>query len=139
MGRLIIDFKNLKIEEVKELLSTNEISYIGEDGLEYPNSKSMFVDVNPRVGPSMEERLKRILRNERIKDAISKAGYETYDDALDFDTGEMEPLSPYEFSDMEDENPLPLEVDSPPPPQKPLKAEPESDIVDNGLDDKTNT
>lgn len=57
--------------------------------------------VAPPVGyvrqPSMTERIREMIRNERLQAELAAAGAETFDEADDFDVGDdYDPKSPYE-------------------------------------------
>lgn len=69
-----------------------------EDGLEIMDSTPVAIPVRFRRELSLTEKIRDIIRNEASR-AAEAAGFETFDEADDFDCDdEYEPLSPYEQS-----------------------------------------
>lgn len=67
-------------------------------GREYPDPRVMATPAKFTKAPSMEERLRRMVREELSRSAAD-VGAETFDEADDFDVGdddEFDPYSPYE-------------------------------------------
>lgn len=114
-------------ETLKKLIGLTE-SMIGEDGLEYPNPNPLVVDVGPKR-LSLRDQVKRILREEVSKEAY-KQGFETFDEANDFDVEDEDPLplSGFEHQDLVED------VAAPPVEPKATPAEPEKEPVEEPAD-----
>lgn len=125
MARKIVSQKQLEMFSEKELKDIT-LSILHENGMEYPSSKKMFVDIHEGSRNSLREQVNRILNNYLVQKELSKQGYETFDESDDFDIEDedQDPISPYEITDMieeEDVRPLRLEKS-----EKPLKGSDES-------------
>lgn len=69
----------------------------GFTGLEKTDPKPMEVPVQFRQSETLEQRMARILRSSELRAAAQRAGYETFEEADDFEVGEdYDPSSPYE-------------------------------------------
>lgn len=79
---------------------------------EQADSRPTATALKFRREPTQEERMKQLIRNERLQMELDKAGQETFEEADDFDIGDdIDPESPYEL--YFDPNPI---EDLPPPP-----------------------
>lgn len=69
----------------------------GWTGLEVTDPKPMEVPVQFRQSETLEQRMARILRSSELRAAVERHGYETFEEADDFDVGDdYDPSSPYE-------------------------------------------
>lgn len=67
------------------------------DGEEVMDATPVEMPVNLKRPPSLQERVRDLVRSERLRDAAMQAGKETFEEADDFDVGDdYDPTSPYE-------------------------------------------
>lgn len=95
----------------KEYLESLVESALGKNGKEYPNPTKLFVK-GLDYPLTLKEQIKRIIRQEFSQKAIEQ-GFESFEEANDFEVGDDEPRSNYEL--MEDEEPVdrPTQVEAP--------------------------
>lgn len=75
-----------------------------KDGKEYPNPKPMVMKVGFRKPETLAEEVARIMKSSRMMQKIYEEGYETIDDASDFEMDDdLPPLTPYEVQSMQPE------------------------------------
>lgn len=84
---------------------------------ETPDSTPLALPVRFRHPPTLEDRMRALIRSEALQREAEQAGYETFEEADDFEIGDdFDPSSPYELGfDPELEPPLPLEEPQPAP------------------------
>lgn len=104
--RNLIDVEGLKVDgNLVEYLKTLTESAIGMDGKEYPSPVKLSVNVGDKP-LSLRDQIRRILRTELSKQ-MQEQGAESFEEANDLDIeDDSEPISPYEFVDMEPEIPI---------------------------------
>ena len=112
---------------------------LNESGDEIIDPKPMALPVNFKKPPTLAEQIRQMVRDERIQQGINQAGYETMDEADDFDIGDdYDPSSPYEM-DFDPGNPdLPVPSKNEETPSTP-KSNPEGESpegVENQPQDK---
>lgn len=67
------------------------------DGLEYVDSTPVETPVKFRGGLSADEKIRNMIRSERLAQLALSQGLETFEEADDFDVGDdYDPTSPYE-------------------------------------------
>jgi len=82
------------------------------DGREVVSAVPMAPPIGWKKQPSMIEHIKALVRSERLAQEAAAAGFETPEEADDFDVGDdYDPTSPYEHNF---DPPAPPEVPSPP-------------------------
>lgn len=87
-------------EEMKAALAAWEKGqnvYHGKNGKEYPRPEPVEMPIGAKKPESLEQKLRKIIRSEKMQAAVSAAGYETFEDANDFDTGEEDLTSGFEL------------------------------------------
>lgn len=68
-----------------------------EQGHEIPDPVPMEPPLGYRRTPSLAEQIRMHIRSEALRRAAEEAGYETFEEADDFDVGDdYDPTSPYE-------------------------------------------
>lgn len=104
MSRPIVTQKQMELFSKKELENIQE-SILHENGMEYPSSKKTFIDIHDGKRNSLKEQVNRIMNNYLIQKELNRQGYETMEEADDFDIPEDESefKSPYEFDEMTEE------------------------------------
>lgn len=66
-------------------------------GREIPDPVPVAPPVGYKRQPSLAEQIRAMVRSEKLRDEAQAAGYETFEEADDFDVGDdYEPNSPYE-------------------------------------------
>lgn len=76
-----------------------------EKGRELPSKKRIALPLGHRVPPTLQETIKRMVR-EAVSMNAAQQGYETFEEAEDFETGDDElPYSPHEMTEMQEEMP----------------------------------
>lgn len=75
------------------------------NGYEVPDPMPVEMPIGFKKPLTIQEQIARALRSERIKQAQEARGEETFEDSMDFNTGEDEtlPVTPHELRDMEEE------------------------------------
>lgn len=72
-------------------------SNLDAHGREIPDPTPMAPPVGYNRQPSLSEQIRAMVRSERLAQEVAAAGYETFEEADDFDVGDdFEPSSPYE-------------------------------------------
>lgn len=73
-------------------------SSIGMDGKEYPDPVPMAPPVGYNAPPDILDMIRRMVRNEHVMRLQDEAGFDTFDEAEDFDVeeGDFDPHTPYE-------------------------------------------
>lgn len=73
-------------------------SRLDVEGLEVPDPTPMAVPAGFKVPETMEQMMRRLLRDPSIRASIEDAGYETFEESEDFDVSDetFDPRSPYE-------------------------------------------
>lgn len=83
---------------------------LNEKGHEINSGIPVSTNINFRRQPSIQEMVRRIIRNEMSSSAAA-SGRETFEEADDFVVGDEEELrSPYELDDSQESAPLPSAV-----------------------------
>jgi len=108
--------------------SAHDIRYhVGPDGKRHlPNGVPIELSLNQAEPESIDDRMRRLIRSEKLQDELKNVGMETFEDADDFDVDE-DPIfrSPYEMEEDFDpapelqprqEPPAPVEAEVPPSP-----------------------
>jgi hypothetical protein len=97
-------------KEIAHELSAAD-TYLNERGHELPSGVPMAPPLGYKKQPSLHETIRNMIRSERLAQEAATAGFETFDEADDFDVGDdLDPSSPYE---------LEFEGDLLPPPPSP--------------------
>lgn len=75
-----------------------------EFGRELPDATKVEVPLNFRRPPTIQEQIRQFVRSE-VSRAAQEQGFESFEDADDFDVDDYDPdpLSPYELSEMQEE------------------------------------
>ncbi|AZL83004.1 hypothetical protein [Apis mellifera associated microvirus 42] len=85
-------------------------TYLDSKGREKPDPTPIAPPIGYKRQPSLAEQIRNMVRSERLAMEAAAAGYGTFEEEDDFDTGEdLDPRSPYEI----DFDP-PLQTISPP-------------------------
>lgn len=72
-------------------------TYLDARGREKPDPTPIAPPIGYKRQPSLAEQIRNMVRSERLAMEAQAAGYETFEEADDFDTGEdLDPRSPYE-------------------------------------------
>lgn len=70
-----------------------------ERGREIPDPTPMAPPVGFKPAPSLADQIREMVRSERLAREVAEAGYETFEEADDFDVGDdFDPSTPYEES-----------------------------------------
>lgn len=70
---------------------------IDELGREIGDPTPLAIPIKHRREETQDERIKRLVRSERLAQEAANAGFETFEEADDFDVGDdFDPTSPYE-------------------------------------------
>jgi len=105
-----------------------------KEGREKLNPKPMAPQIGYKKAPSIADRVRDMVRSERLKMEAEMAGAETFEEADDFDIPDdpIEPPTPYEMVDLDGVGGrgFPASRQSPTPPKEPAAAPPA------GKDDK---
>lgn len=87
----------LDLEEAIALVKEGLRRPVTEDGREVIDPTPMAPPVGYKRQPSMVQLIREMVRSERLAADLDAAGYETFEEAEDFDVGDdFEPNSPYE-------------------------------------------
>lgn len=78
---------------------------LDELGRELPDSTPLEPPLNYQKTPSLSDQIRDLIRSEKLKQAAEEAGYESFDDADDFEIED----DPYPYSPYEDEFSTPLQ------------------------------
>lgn len=66
-------------------------------GEEIPDPRPAAIDTGLKKPPTLQETIRRLVRDESFKAALDAGGMETFEEADDFDVGDdFDPASPYE-------------------------------------------
>lgn len=96
---------------VQEMLDDDEfiavagfLAELDKNGHEMLNPKPMYPTVGFQNPPTLEQQIRALLQEARVREAIEAEGFETPEEADDFDVGDdFEPFSFHEFSEEEEE------------------------------------
>lgn len=97
------------MKKTKELLDKEFGPHLGDrhdyQGFEQPDPMPVEMPIGFKKPLSIQEQIARALRSEKIRQAQEARGEETFDDSMDFDTGDEEglPVTPHEIRDMQEE------------------------------------
>lgn len=100
--------KTMSGVEVQDMKDDDEFEYVGlaqldDNGHEVLDPAPMYPALKFQNPPSLEEQIKMILQETKIREAIEAEGYETLEEADDFEVGDdFEPFSFHEFSEEEE-------------------------------------
>jgi hypothetical protein len=84
-------------ELLEKLLRKDSFCHHDEHGREIMDPTPVAPPVGYKKQPSMVEIVRDMVRSERLKQEAESAGFESFEEADDFDTGEdLDPYSPYE-------------------------------------------
>lgn len=73
------------------------VSALAPDGSEVPDPTPMAPPVGYKPAPSLADQIREMVRSERLAREAQEAGFETFEEADDFDVGDdYEPNTPYE-------------------------------------------
>ncbi len=111
-------------KELRDSLKKLIVAKLDDKGHELLNPEPMFLEATPSP-PTLKDQIQRVLKYELAKRADMK-GFETFEEADDFDMPEEDPISQYEIKEMEEEYPVEptdpaelLQPDTPEPPKTP--------------------
>lgn len=92
---------------MEELTALTE-ALLDDDGKEILNPMPLEVKEDLGRPPTLKEQICRILKGERMKALLEQQGYESFEEADDFDVPDEpeEPISGYEVKDMIPERPV---------------------------------
>lgn len=65
-------------------------------GRELPDPTPIAPPIGYKRAPSLAEQIREMVRSERLAQEAAAMGYETFEEADDFDVGDLDPTSPYE-------------------------------------------
>lgn len=92
-------------------------STLNEKGHEIPDSRPIAAALGIRREPTLAERIKATVRSEHLALQARNQGYETFEEADDFDIGDdFDPSSPYENDFDPRPEAAPPQAESPPGP-----------------------
>lgn len=103
--------------------------YLDEHGREMPDPTPIAPPVGYNRQPSLAEQIRAMVRSERLRQEAEAQGFETFEEADDFDVGDdLDPSSPYEevFDPLPDP---PAEVPASPPSEAASETQPEGHPV----------
>lgn len=111
-----------KSPKPRQLDLEEEIVKLDARGREVPDPTPMAPPVGYKKQPSMMENIRAMVRSEHLRQAAIQAGYETVEEADDFEVGDdFDPSSPYEHN-FDPPEPAPTPP-APPPSNPPAAAE----------------
>lgn len=95
----------VKIPDGTDLLEMIE-SFMTPEGKEIPSNAKRFIETSERP-PTLKEQVMRIMADSQLRQQFEKHGFESIEDANDFEIEDepSEPLSGYEIPEMEEETP----------------------------------
>lgn len=67
-----------------------------EEGRELMDPTPIAPPIGYRKSPSISEQIRTMIRSEKLRQEAEEAGYETFEEADDFEVGDFDPKSPYE-------------------------------------------
>lgn len=83
--------------ELEDYISSISRPSLDQDGREVLDTTPVAPPVGYRRQPSMVENIRAMIRSEKLRQEAAEAGYETFEEADDFDVGDdYDPTSPYE-------------------------------------------
>lgn len=101
-------------------------SRLNEAGQEIPDSRPLHSSIGSRRSPTLAEQIKAAVRSERLAQEAHSAGFESFEEADDFEIGDdYDPESPYE-NEFEPETPNPRNA---PPKAEPAQASPDPKVA----------
>lgn len=84
-------------EVVTDAATGEVINYLDENGAEHPDPTPMAPPIGYKRQPSLAEQIREMVRSERLKQEVEEAGFETFEEADDFEVGDdYDPHSPHE-------------------------------------------
>lgn len=84
-----------KIQMIEERPTS---STLDENGHEIPDSRPLMPALKLKREPSLAERIRQMVRSDRLAEEARNAGHETFEEADDFEVGDdYDPESPYEM------------------------------------------
>jgi len=72
------------------------VSFMNSKGHEVPDPVPVAPPIGYRRTPSLAEQIREMVRSERLRQEVEAAGYESFEEADDFEVGDFDPRSPYE-------------------------------------------
>lgn len=85
-------------ETEKEVFTPSVRNTYLERGREKPDGTPVAPPVGYVKQPSLAEQIRNMVRSERLRQEAESAGFESFEDADDFEVGDdYEPSSPYEY------------------------------------------
>jgi len=89
--------KQMREETVFSRDARERIKYREKDGLSVGNPKKGNPSLGYKKQPTLAERMRDMIRSEKLREIAEMQGRETFDEADDFDVGDdYDPSSPYE-------------------------------------------
>lgn len=95
--------------DIQDMAPDDEFAYVGlaqldQNGHEVLDPAPMYPTVGFQDPPTLEQQIKMLLQQERVREALEAEGFETPEEADDFEVGDdFEPFSFHEFSEEEEE------------------------------------
>lgn len=89
---------------------------LDENGKFYGNPTPVAPPVGYKKQPSLHDQIREMVRSEKLRQEVEEAGFETMEEADDFDVGDdYDPTSPYEHNFDPDPGPPPPRASAPQP------------------------
>lgn len=87
-----------RLERVREFFVGHKGRRLNAAGQEMPDAVPMAPPIGYRPAPSLSEQIREMVRGEHLRMAAEAAGYESFDEADDFDIPDdpLDPSTPYE-------------------------------------------
>lgn len=87
----------IRPEEIRKTQTLERKKRMSKDGGEVLDPKPRFVKTGIKKPESIQDQIKRMIRSERMAQAANKEGYESFEEADDFEVGDdYDPKTPWE-------------------------------------------
>jgi len=94
--RKIVEFLEERLADVRALPRQKE--YLTADGREKPDATPMAPPLGYKKQPTLHEQIRSMIVSERLRQEAMSLDAETLEEADDFEIGDFDPTSPYEYN-----------------------------------------
>lgn len=96
-------------EKIRKVMGAHpKLRPLDANGKFYGNPTPVAPPIGYKKQPSLHEQIREMVRSEKLRQEVEAAGFETLEEADDFDVGDdYDPTSPYEYNFDPDPGPRP--------------------------------
>jgi len=94
--RKIVEFLEERLADVRAL--PRQKDYLTADGREKPDATPMAPPLGYKKQPTLHEQIRNMIVSERLRQEAMSLDAETLEEADDFEIGDFDPTSPYEYN-----------------------------------------